>query len=137
MGLAEPKDTPQTGVELVEQISRKTPRRWIQVRTINAHKGGDVGDGVLRQPARHGGQEHVPRRRGERRVAGDHDAEGGREPAAVVRVGLNDHQWSTLSRAAASWFPEIGPADITPADYHSSPGACNMVRACSAASRLL
>lgn len=109
----------------------------IHVRAVDADQRGHVGDRAFRQATGRGWKEHVPGRRRERSVTGDHDTEGGGEAASVVRVGLNDRQRPPLPGAAASRLHEVGPADISATGHQSAPSTLNVVRARSAASALL
>lgn len=129
----EPEHATEPSVDIGHEGWWQVPGLDVQVGLVQSDQGGDVDHGVFGQAGRGGRQEDVARHRCQASIGRDHGGQGGVQPAAVERVGLDDQDRTPLGWPAAARFSQIGPADTSAADLQSSPAASRLRPAAAAA----
>src|SRR5262249_26905167 len=90
----------------------QSARMFRQEAAVEGQELRDVDDRVSREACRAGGDQEIPRRFGERDIAGKGSHNYGLNPAVIERVCLYNEHWPPISSLGAARLGKIRPPDL-------------------------
>ena len=113
------KDEAKPVFNVLQQLASKPANRLSEEVAIDGNDLRNVGDRVLREARRFGGNKHVAGGLDEPEVRGEHDSDDGLKPAPIERVILYDQERPPEARFGPGGLTELRPPHLATFDYQA------------------